>query len=126
MMTFLTFEYLLQELTPFIYPSATQFVRTPIPLKKAMKMVLYRLAHGISPKRMNALYGISAFIIRKYTYIIYDVLSNGDKLFLIYVHTPTRDQLFNIIERFRDITSLQQICGVIDGTHIPLSEKPNK
>jgi len=40
-MTFLTFEYLLQELTPFIYPFATQFVRTPIPLKKVMKMVLY-------------------------------------------------------------------------------------
>jgi hypothetical protein len=40
-MTFLTFEYLLPELSPFIYPSATQFVRTPIPFKKAMKTVLY-------------------------------------------------------------------------------------
>jgi hypothetical protein len=40
-MTFLTFAYLLQELTPFIYPFAIQFVKTPIPLRKAMKMVLY-------------------------------------------------------------------------------------
>ncbi len=47
---------------------------------------------------MNALYGVSAFIIMKYTYIVCDVMSNGDKLFLVYVHTPTRDQLFNIIE----------------------------
>jgi hypothetical protein len=53
-------------------------------------------------------------------------LSNGDKLFLVYVHIPIGDQLFNIIERFCDITSLQQICCVIDGTHIPLSAKPNK
>jgi hypothetical protein len=90
-MTLLAFEYLLQELTPFIYPSATQFVRTPIPFKKAMKMVLYQLAHGIFPERMNALYGVSAFTIKKYTYIVCDVLFNGDKLFSIYVHTPIGD-----------------------------------
>jgi len=34
--------------------------------------------------------------------------------------------LFNIIERICDITGLQQICGVIDGTHIPSNAKPNK
>jgi hypothetical protein len=105
-MTFLTFEYLLQELTPFICPFATQFVRTPIPLRKVVKMVLYPLAHGISPERMNALYGVGAFTIRKYIYIVCDVLSNGDKLFLVCVHIPIGDQLFNIIEQFHDITSL--------------------
>jgi len=34
-MTFIAFEYLLQKLTPFIYPFAIQFVKTPIPLKKS-------------------------------------------------------------------------------------------
>jgi hypothetical protein len=82
MMTFLTFEYLLQELTPFICPFAIQFVKTPIPFRKDVKMVLYRLAHGISPKRMNALYNVGASIIRLYTYIVCDALFNGDKLFL--------------------------------------------
>jgi hypothetical protein len=104
-MTFLTFEYLLQELTPFIYPSPTQFVRTPIPFKKALKMVLYWLAHGISPERMNALYGVGASTIRKYTYIVCDVLSNGDKLFSVYVHTPW-NRLLKVIELFCDIISL--------------------
>ncbi len=75
---------------------------------------------------MNALYDVSAFTIRKYTYVVCDVLSNGDKLFSVYVHTLTRDWLFNIIKQFHDITSLQQIYGEIDGTHIPLSVKPNK
>ncbi len=34
--------------------------------------------------------------------------------------------MLNIIERFHDIIGLQQICGMIDGMHIPLSAKPNK
>jgi hypothetical protein len=51
-------------------------------------MVLYWLTHGISPKRMNALYGVGASTIRKYTYIVCDALFNGDKLFSVYVHTP--------------------------------------
>jgi hypothetical protein len=97
-MTFLTFEYLLQELTPFIYPSVTQFDKTSILLKKDVKMVLYRLAHGISLEKMNALYGVGALIIMKYTYIVCDVLFNGDRLISVYVHTFTKDQLFHIIE----------------------------
>jgi len=52
-------------------------------------MVLYLLVHGISLERMNALYLVGASIIKKHTYIVCDVLSNGDKLFLVYVHTPT-------------------------------------
>ncbi len=54
-MTFLTFEYLLQELTPFICPFVIQSVRTPIPLSKVVKMVLYRLTHGISFERMKCI-----------------------------------------------------------------------
>ncbi len=73
-------------MTPFIYPFAIQFVKTPIPFKKSMKMVLYQLAHGIFLEKMKALYGVGVFTIRKYTYIICDVLFNGDKLFSIYVH----------------------------------------
>jgi hypothetical protein len=75
---------------------------------------------------MNALYGVGASIIRKYTYIVCDVLSNGDKLFSVYVHTPTWNWLLNIIEQLHDIIGLQQICGLIDGMHILLSAKPNK
>jgi hypothetical protein len=31
-----------------------------------------------------------------------------------------------IIEDFRDITGLPNICGAIDGTHIPLADRPNR
>jgi hypothetical protein len=40
---------------------------------------------------MNALYGVGAFTIKKDTYIVCDDLSNGDKLFSIYVHIFTGD-----------------------------------
>jgi len=102
---FLAFEYLLQELTPFICPFTIQIVKTPLLLRKAVKMVLYQLAHGISFERMSALYNVDAIIIRKYTYIVCDVLSNGDKLFSTYVHIPIGDPLLNIIEQFHDMTS---------------------
>jgi len=69
-------------------------------------MVLYWLAHGISHERMNPLYDIGASTIRKYTYIVCDVSSNGEKLFFVYVHIPIRNWLFNIIEQLCDITSL--------------------
>jgi hypothetical protein len=75
---------------------------------------------------MNALCDVGASTIKKYTYNVCDVLCNGDKLFSIYVHTPIGDWLLNILEQFCDIIGLQQICGVIDGTHIPLNVKPNK
>ncbi len=75
---------------------------------------------------MSALYSVGASTIRKYTYIVCDALSNSDKLFLIYVHILIGNWLLNIIEQFCDITCVQKICGVTDGTHIPLSAKPNK
>jgi hypothetical protein len=39
---------------------------------------------------------------------------------------PTRDGLLHIIQQFEDLTNLPNICGVIDGTHIPLAERQNK
>jgi hypothetical protein len=38
---------------------------------------------------MNAMYGVGAFTIKKHTYIVFNALFNGDKLFLVYAHTPT-------------------------------------
>jgi len=55
---------------------------------------------------MNALYGIGDFIIKKHIYIVCDVLSNGEKLFSVYVHTPIGDWLIKIIDQFHDIIGL--------------------
>ena len=75
---------------------------------------------------MNDLYGFRASTIRKYTDIVCEVLSSRDQcLFTTYIHTPTGDRLYDIMERFRNSTRLPNICGAIDGTHIPLARHPS-
>ncbi len=54
------------------------------------------------------------------------VLFNVNKLFSVYVHTPIKDRLHNLFERFGGIIGLPRICGVIDCAHLWLSAKPNK
>ena len=126
-MDFITFEQLVDLLTPFLCPTAVTFVRPPIPIRKQVKFFLYRLAHGVSCARMHNLYGCGESTIRKYTMIVCRVLGTGeDGLFFQFIHTPQGDRLQNVIESFRDITSLSNIASAIDGTHILLSTRPNR
>ena len=74
---------------------------------------------------MNDLYGCGTSTIHKYTDIVCGVLSSRDQgLFTTYIHTPTRNRLHDIMERFRNSTGLPNICGAIDGTHISLARCP--
>ena len=75
---------------------------------------------------MDNLYGCGQSTIRKYTIIVYKVLSSHEGLFGRYIHAPTRHRLTDIIRKFRDITGLPNVVGIIDGTHIPLSCKPQR
>ena len=49
-MTFMAFESLVIELTPFLAPIVPHAVigRPPLHVRKQLKLVIYRLAHGIS------------------------------------------------------------------------------
>ena len=116
----------MQELTPFLRPVAITFVRPPIPIRKQIKLVLYRLAHGVSCARMHNLYGCGESIIRKYTLIICRVLVFLEGIFHHFIHTPTGDRLQGIIKKFKDITRLPNIPGTIDETHIPLTCRPTR
>ena len=92
-----------------------------------MKLVLYRLAHGVSCAIMHNLYGCGESTIRKYTMIVCRALGTAEGgLFFEFIHTPQGDCLQNIIESFLDITGLSNIAGAIDGIHIPLSMSPSK
>ncbi len=62
----------------------------------------------------------------KYIDIAYDVLCNKDKLYVVYIHTLTCERFRFVIKKFKYIIGIQQICGVVDGTHVPLSSyRPN-
>jgi len=124
-MHFLAFEALVDLLTLYLHPTVITFVKPPIPTRKQMKLVLYRLAHGISCARMHNLYGCGESTICKYTMIICQALGIAkDGLFFHFIHTPHGDHLQSIIESFRDIISLSNIVGALDGTHIPLTCHP--
>ena len=125
-MSFMAFEHLVAELTPFLRPCANMFVRPPIPIRKQVSLVVYRLAHGFSCKAMDNLYGCGESTIRKYTSIVCRVLSHQDGFFGIYIHAPRGHRLADTIRKFRDITSLPNAVGAIDGTHIPLSSRPQR
>ena len=124
MMSFLAFERLVAELTPSLRPTTQMFVRPPISIKKQVCLVVYRLAHDFFCKTMNMLYGCGKSIIRKYTLIVCRVLSSRTGLFGAYIHASRGHRLMDIIHKFRDLTSLPNVVGAIDGTHIPLSTKP--
>jgi hypothetical protein len=79
------------------------------------------VAHGVRPKLMANLFYVGTPIVRKHINIVSNILSNKDKLYVIYIHTPTSECLKSVIENFKDIPNIQQICGVVDGTQMPLS-----
>jgi hypothetical protein len=54
------------------------------------------------------------------------VLINKDKLSNKYINIPLGQCLKDIIAHFEHLTSIPNICGVIDGTHIPLVDLPSK
>jgi hypothetical protein len=87
-MTFMTFEHLVMELTPFLIPTIPHVVssRPPLSIRKQIKLVIYRLAYGLSCKKIQDLYGSGAFTIRKYTMRICRVLSNHEGLFGVYTY----------------------------------------
>ena len=60
-MSFLAFEHLVLELTPFFRPTVYMFVWPPVPIRKQMSLIIYRLAHDLSCKTMDNLYGYKVY-----------------------------------------------------------------
>jgi hypothetical protein len=58
--------------------------------------------------------------------IVCDDLCDKNKLFSKYINIPSSDRVQKIIDCFRDLTSLPNIFGAIDGTHISLASLLNK
>ena len=91
-----------------------------------MACVIYRLAHGHSPEHIADRFKVGASTIRKYVDIVCNILTDREKLFSQYIAIPSGDRLYMIINDFEELTGLPNICGAIDGTHIPLAERPSK
>ena len=125
-MSFLAFEHLVSELSPFLRPNANMFVRPCVPIRKQVSLIVYRLAQGLSCKAIDNLYGCGESTIRIYTLIVCKVFSAQDGLFGRYIHAPIGQRLTDTIRKFREKTGLPNVVGTIDGTHILLSSKPQR
>ena len=116
-------------MTHFLRRVTATFVRAPIHVWKQIKLVLYRLAHGVSCARVHNLYGCSESTINKYILIIYHILASREGIFHNFIHTPIGDRLQGIIKKIIDITILSNIVVAIislwlvdlpDGLHLCL------
>lgn len=122
-MSYMTFGELVEELRPYIEQQDTRW-RKAIPVEKAVAFVLYRLAHGHAPKHVGRFYGVGCSTVIKYTNLIVDALSDPDKLLLKHIQIPSGTKLKRIIADFRSGTSIDNMCGAVDGSHIKLYRKP--
>jgi hypothetical protein len=57
-------------------------------IRKVVKIVLYILVHEIQLMLMVNLYNVSASIVCEYIDIVYDILVNKDKFYMIYNFLP--------------------------------------
>ena len=103
-----------------------QLSETLVKIKKIVACVIYKSAYGHSPEHMTDRFKVEASTIRKYVDIVCDILIDREKLFSHYIAIPSGDRLHRIINDFEELIGLSNICGAIDGTHIPFAERPSK
>ena len=120
-MSYASFMYLVSELEPYLQSSSIHFVRAPLEIRKAVGIVLYRLAHGITAEVIADRFNVGASTVRKYMRIVLDALVSRDKLFGKYISVPSGARLDRIIAGFVQSCGLPNVCGSIDGSHIPLN-----
>ena len=126
-MSYESFHALLALVKPHLSCSSVErFVCQPISGDLALACVLWRLAQGHSSKTMSLLYGIGESTIRKYTTIICHILASEPMFQHCGITVPSGQRLAKIMDDFSAITSLPQIAGAIDGSHIRLHRKPAK
>jgi len=125
-MNFDAFENLLNMLSSFLRSRCVNQVRPQMKIRKIVACIIYRFAHGYSPDHMANRFKIEVSTIKKYVDIVCDILTSKDKLYSQYINIPSEDCLFSIISDFEELMRLPNICGVIDGIHIPLIEHPSR
>jgi hypothetical protein len=98
-----------------------------LPSDYAVAMVLSRLSHGFSAKTLAASYSLEPYLISKITNMVTRLLAT--KLYREFIRIPgthgTRRRLIENTQAFEELTSLPNMCGAIDGSHIKLHSLPN-
>ncbi|MCO5570659.1 hypothetical protein L7F22_024386 [Adiantum nelumboides] len=122
-----SFHLLKSQIEPFLPSHDTiQFVRSPITSDLALACVLWHFAHGNTTRVIAEIFGISCSTIRKYTEVIVEILCSRRMLARHGILIPSGGRLQRIMAEFEALTSLPNMCGVVDGSHIRLHRLPDE
>lgn len=126
-MNFSIFEYLVSELTVFLLLAPT-IVRDFVFICKQIKLMIFHLAQGMSPKIMKNFIIVESLLLEStpVLYVMFCLIAMDCFVHSTYIHTSIGSRLEEIIEKFRKLMSLQNVASAIDGTPIPLAQWPNK
>ncbi|XP_057965114.1 protein ALP1-like [Malania oleifera] len=94
-----------------------------LPSDYAVAMVLSRLTHGFSANTIAARYSLEPYLVSKITNMVTRLLAT--KLYPEFIKIPVgRRRLHETTQAFEELTSLPNMCGAIDGSHIKLHRLP--
>jgi len=88
--------------------------------------VLYWFAHGTNATHIVDWFNIGASNVRKYIDIVCDILCDKRRYLPSTLIFCGGEHLHKIFACFCDIMGISTICEAIDGTHISLTDLPNK
>jgi hypothetical protein len=87
-MNFKAFNNPIFKLAPFLQSSCLNPTRPQLTIRKIMTIVVYLFLHGLNVTHMVNWLNLGASTIRKYVYIVCDVLINKNKMFGKYISIP--------------------------------------
>ncbi|KAK1417483.1 hypothetical protein QVD17_26611 [Tagetes erecta] len=112
------FTTVVEKLKPYIAQS-----NLSLPSDYAVAMVLSRLSLGLSAKTVAKRYSLEPYLVSKITNMVTRLLST--KLYPEFIKIPAgRRRLHETTNSFAEITSLPNICGAIDNTHVRIHKLP--
>ncbi len=116
-MTKRTFNYLCEELHPFLHREDTN-LRKAISVRKRVAVALWRLATNSDYRTIGHLFGISKASVC----LVVDefCMTAQDHLLPKYIKMPVGNELHRVIEQFKTKWGFPQCVGAIDGSHIPV------
>ncbi len=88
-MNFDVFKKLVLKLTPFLQFQSLNHVRPQLKIKKIVAKKIYRFIHGHSATHMVDHFNVGASTIHKYVNIVYDVITDINKILSKYISIPT-------------------------------------
>ena len=112
-----TFDFLCQELHPFLEKEDTVF-RQAINVRKRVAVALWRLATNADYRTIGHLFGISTasvcLILDEFCTVMANVILPR------YIRIPVDDELDQVIRKFEEKWGFPQCAGAVDGSHIPI------